>query len=186
MAQTRSPWGNSAPQAPRPGSGRAALSRRASARGGRERRSSAAAARRAMDRGSGGRRRSSREGGALAKPIRGAWNELVRHGRTVQQGFLATQRLRHVLVALAAVWVIWTFLLGEASVPRLFRVKHENAGLTEEIGALEAREAALKKEVRALETGSDPELVQKLAREEHAMVKDGEKLVRFVDEKDAK
>jgi cell division protein FtsB len=182
MAQTRSPWGNTAPQAPRPGSGRAALARRATARGGRERRTAAAAARRARDRGSSGRRRSPRDGGAIGKPIRGAWNELVRHSRTVQQGFLATQRLRHVLLALAAVWVIWTFLLGEASLPRLLSVRHDNGKLAHEISELEGREATLKKEVKALETGSDPALVERLARKEHAMVREGEQLVRFVDE----
>jgi len=181
MATTRSPWGGTAPSAPRVGSGRAALAKRAKARGGKERRAATAAARRALNRGSGNRR--SRRGageGRLIRPVRGAWNELVRQGRSAQQRFLVRQRLRPILLALAAAWVLWTFLLGDASLFRLWSVRHENSDLTSEIRQLESRDTRVRDDVRALRSGDEPELIERLAREEHAMVRDGETLVRFV------
>ena len=98
----------------------------------------------------------------------------------VQQKYLARQRLRHIALALLAVWVVWTFLLGDSNLFRLWSVKRENAALNVEIQELEGREQALERDVDALSTGKDPQLIEDLAREEHAMVRDGETLVRFV------
>lgn len=183
MARAGSPWGDSPPRKPKVGSGRAALAKRAKARGGRERSSSTEAARRAMDRkrGSGRRKRGD---GILGKPVRGAWNEIVRHSKSVQKRFLVTQRMRNVALALAAIWVVWTFVLGDASVVRLWSVKRENARLDAHIEQIEVQQAELQKDVRALRSGSNPQLIEDLARDEHAMIKPGEKLVRFVPKKD--
>ena len=48
-----------------------------------------------------------------------------------------------------------------------------------------ATEAAVRTEVQALEGGGD-EIVDQLAREEHALVKDGDVLVRFYEGKPKK
>lgn len=184
MTTTRSPWGDAPPQKPRPGSGRTALAKRAKARGGRERRAATAAARRALDRGTGNRRARRRSGdGRLSRPVRGVWNELVRQSRSVQQRFLVRQRLRPIVLALAAAWIIWTFLLGDASLFRFWSIRHENEDLAAEIVRLEARDASVREDVRALRAGDRPELIESLARQEHAMVRDGEKLIRFVPER---
>jgi cell division protein FtsB len=181
MAGVRGPWGDAPPRKPKPGSGREALARRARARGGSERRKAAEAARRGLTRGSGNRRTRRPGDGRLTRPVKGAIQELVRHSRTVQQKFLVTQRLRHIGLALAALWVVWTFLIGDTSLIRLWSVGRQNHRLAEENERLHLQEAELKAEVRALSGNSDPEALEKAARVEHAMVRDGETIVRFYD-----
>lgn len=176
---TAGAWGSSTPKRPKPGAGREALSRRAKARGGKERRASAQAARRALSRGPSGRRRRKIGDGKLTRPVRGAWNQFVRYSKSVQKRFLVTQRLRNLVLAIAGVWVAWTFLLGDASLIRLWSVRRANVRTDAQIRQLETREIELKEEVHALSTGNDPATIERLAREEHALVRDGEKLVRF-------
>jgi cell division protein FtsB len=105
--------------------------------------------------------------------------ELLRFSRIFEQKFLSRERLRHIVLAVVAVWVLWTFMIGDAGVPRILWVRHENAKLREKIGELSVVETELKAEVKALRDGKDLKAFEKVAREEHALVKDGEKLVRF-------
>ncbi len=183
------PWGDRPPRKPKVGAGRAALAKRAKARGGSERKTSAEAARRGLDRGRRGRpnrrrsggRGNSRVGQAIGAPVRGAAAELGRWGRVFEQRFLLRQRLRTVLLALAAVWIVWTFLVGDASLPRLWAVQRQNASLTATIDDLSEREGSLRAEVVALDGRGAPPELERIAREEHAMVRDGEVLVRFRD-----
>lgn len=111
------------------------------------------------------------ESGVVAK-LRGT-------SRLAQQTFLKKHRLRDVLILLAAIWVLWTFGLSEAGLPKLVAVNRQNAELRVEIEELEAQEAALRVEVDALKDKRNTRAVEHAARDEHAMVKDGEVLVRF-------
>jgi cell division protein FtsB len=169
-----SPWGSAPPRAPSPGAGRAALARRAQARGGKERRQSAAAARRALRRGTAPRPDRGRR-------IRGAAAELRRVSRLVEQRFLTRQRLRHVAVALAGIWILWTFAVGDASLPRLWSVSSQNRKLAARIDELRAQAERLESEVRALEDADDATARERVAREDLGYVRDGEVLVRFYD-----
>jgi len=177
------PWGERPPRRPKVGAGRTALAKRAKARGGRESRASAVAARRGLSRGTGNRRARKRvDPGALA-PMRRGWGVLAQHTRHLQQRFLAQRRLRHLVVAIALGWVAWTFLLGDASLPRLLALRHRNAKLEGEVTGMETEQSSLETDVRALEKG-DRAMIERIARDEHAMVKDGEILVRFYDPED--
>jgi len=150
------------------------LAKRAKARGGRERSQSPKAARRALSRGKPGRaKRSGR--------IRGAAAELRRVSRLVEQKFVTRQRLRHVALALAGIWILWTFALGDASLPRLWKVKTQNHKLAVRIDELREQSTELESEVRALEDPSQ-DATEIHARDELGYVRDGEVLVRFYDD----
>ena len=177
------PWGERPPQRPKVGAGRTALARRAKARGGGERRDSAVAARRGLSRGSGNRRGRKRIDPGVLVPVRRGWGVLAQHTRHFQQRFLAQRRLRHILVAIAVGWVAWTFLIGDAGLPRLLALRHGNAKLEGEVAGMEAVQVDLETDVRALEQG-DRAMIEWIARDEHAMVRDGEVLVRFFDPED--
>jgi cell division protein FtsB len=173
------PWGKRPPRKPRVGAGRAALAKRAKVRGGGEQRA-AQAARRALTRGR--KRRKSR---GLQLSRWGPAAELLRFSRVFEQKFLNRQRLRHLVVALAGVWLAWTFLIGDASLPRLWSVERENAALEAEIEKLTRHEERLAADVKALENPRDKRALELVARDEHALVRDGEKLVRFYEEPDS-
>jgi cell division protein FtsB len=160
-----------------PGAGRDALAKRAKARGGRERRQSAAAARRALRRGASPRPDRGRR-------IRGAAAELRRFSRLVEQKFATPQRLRHVALALAWIWILWTFALGDASLPKLLSVKVQNHRLAERIDELRIQATELESEVQALDDPADTRAMEMVAREELGYVRDGDVLVRFYEEDD--
>ena len=166
------PWGDVTPRKPKVGAGREALKRRAKARGGRERKASAEAARRGLRRAGANRRR-------MRNPFRSASGEVRRFAGLFQQQFVARKRLRHLLIAIGAVWMLWTFGIGDGSLTRLWMVKHKNARLEARIAELTAQHAALKEEVEALEDPRNDEALELVARDDHALVKDGEVLVRF-------
>ncbi|MFN8179103.1 MAG: septum formation initiator family protein [bacterium] len=179
------PWGDHAPQRPSVGAGRIALKRRVTARGGNERRGALEAARRGMRRGPKGRLLQRVAEVDLPQPVKNALGEMARQSRLVQQKLLQRQKLKNVAIGLAAIWVVWMFILGDAGAPRLLWVKYENERLGREIERLAIENAHLQAEVSQLEGGGN-EIVDRLAREEQAMVKDGEVLVRFYDPKGKK
>jgi cell division protein FtsB len=164
------------------GAGRTALVRRVAARGGNERRRAAEAARRGLQRGPRGRLLPRVGRVDLPTPVKSAFAEVVRQSRLVQQRFLKRQRLRSIGIGLAVIWALWTFVLGDAGLPRLLWIQWQNERLEREIGRLEVENARLTAEVNQLRRGGEG-IVDKLAREEHAMVRDGEVLVRFYDGK---
>lgn len=176
------PWGERPPRRPKVGAGRTALVRRVAARGGNERQRAAEAARRGMQRGPSGRLLKRMAEVELPAPVKTAFVEVVRQSRLVQEKFLPRQRLKPLLLALAGLWVLWTFVLGDAGIPRLFWVRYQNSRLEHRITQLEVDNARLQSEVKELKSGG-AETVERIAREEHAMVKDGEVLVRFYDGK---
>jgi len=185
----RSPWGDRPPRRPKVGAGRSVLAKRAKGRGrisrgardllsrAQERRRTEAA-RRGLSRG----RRRGGWGKRFGPPVRGAAAQLTRFYGIFEQKFLIRQRLRTILLTLAAIWALWTFGIGDAGVVRLLHVKHQNAELVPEIEKLTEEEATLDREVRALTDPEDQATLEKVAREQHALVKDGEVLVRFYGE----
>jgi cell division protein FtsB len=175
------PFGERPPARPQVGAGRTALVRRVEARGGRERSRAAQAARRGMQRGPTGRLLKRVAEVDFPAPVKTAFAEVFRQSRVVQQKYLPRQKLRTIGLGLAAIWAVWTFILSDAAVPRLLWVRYQNERLERQVKKLEVEEAKLRDEVETLHRGGD-ELVDKLAREEHAMVKDGEILVRFYDD----
>lgn len=208
-----SPWGESTPRKPKAGAGRIALSKRAKARGGGESRSAAKAARRGLARrgerkpakrstraaAAASRRTANRrkgEGGGAAAaagaagemmlgPFRRGWNVLRHHTADLEQTFLIQKKLRTLGLAVVGGWVAWTFLIGDASVPRWLSVKAENSRLEKEVTELEKARGLLDSDVSALKRG-EREVVERIARDEHAMVREGEVLVRFYEEDEAK
>ena len=179
------PWGDHAPRRPDVGAGRIALKRRVTARGGNERRGALEAARRGMRRGPKGRLLQRVAEVDLPQPVKNALGEMARQSRLVQQKLLQRQKLKNVAIGLAAIWVAWMFVLGDAGAPRLLWVKYQNERLGHEIERLAIENAHLQAEVSQLEGGGN-EIVDRLAREDQAMVKDGEVLVRFYDPKGKK
>lgn len=175
-------WGSKPPRRPRPGSGRAALAKKA-----RERKTTASqrptagqktstkAARRAIRRTKGSPRGES----GAPRPIQGAAQELRRVSRLVEQKIGDRQRLRHILLALGGMWVIWTFALGEASLPKLWAANRRNAALSRQIEALTADLTEVHAEVIALDDPNNPEALEEAGRLEYGLIKDGEKLVKF-------
>ncbi|NNE42724.1 MAG: hypothetical protein HKN12_00820 [Gemmatimonadetes bacterium] len=175
-------WGAQPPKRPRPGSGRAALARKArerkSAAGTRPtagQKASTKAARRAI------RRTRTGKGGpsGAPRPIQGAATELRRFSRLVEQKIGDRQRLRHILLALAGMWVIWTFALGEASLPKLWAAQRRNAALAEQIEALSGELTQVRAQVIALDDPKNPQALEEAGRLEYGLIKDGEKLVKF-------
>jgi cell division protein FtsB len=166
-----------------PGSGRTALGKRDKSksvfarRGGEKR--AAVAVRRALNRRKGPRVAAAPL--AVPESLRDAALELRRFSQLVEQKFLSRQRLRNVLLALAGMWVLWTFVIGDAGLIRLFGVRHQNTKLEREIEELAVQEQVVSEEVDAL---ADPKsnAVERIAREEHGMVRPGEKLVRFYED----
>lgn len=181
---TGSSWNAAPPRRPIPGSGRTALGKRGKTKNPFARRAgekrAAVAARRALNRRKGS---ASRAIPSLAVPtsLRDAALELRRFSQLVEQRFLSRQRLRHVLLALAGLWVLWTFIIGDAGVIRLWSVRHQNAKLEKQIEELTAQEEVVQAEVRAL-TDPKSNAVERIAREEHGMVRPGEKLVKFYED----
>jgi cell division protein FtsB len=146
-------------------------------RGGEKR--AVVAVRRALNRRKGPRAAAAPM--AVPQSLRGAALELRRFSQLVEQKFLSRQRLRNVLIALAGMWVLWTFVIGDAGLVRLWSVRHQNAKLERQIEELAGQEQIVSAEVDAL---SDPKsnAVERIAREEHGMVRPGEKLVKFYED----
>lgn len=89
---------------------------------------------------------------------------------------------RLVLVGLG-LWVLWILFAGDTSLVELWKLKRENGKLRAEIAELERRLTELDREEKNLE---DPEYLEKIAREEYGMIRDGEicyRLVRMPPEK---
>ena len=95
-------------------------------------------------------------------------------------GSWTTSRLLLTGIVIAAGWACWTFVLGDAGVPRLLSLRHQNRELERELARLDGQRERLQSEVRSLRKG-DAAVIERIAREEHALVRDGEVLVRFFE-----
>jgi cell division protein FtsB len=176
-------WNSAPPRRPLPGSGRSALRKRGKTKNPFARRvgekRAAVAVRRALNRRKGAKPAATTL--AVPESLRGAALELRHFSRLVEQKFLSRQRLRNLLIALAGMWVLWTFGIGDAGLLRLLSVKHQNAKLEKEIEKLTEEEQVVGAEVDAL-SDSKSNAIERIAREEHGMIRQGEKLVRFYED----
>ena len=111
-----------------------------------------------------------------------ALSEVARLSSAFQQRYLQRQRVRSVLLILACAWLVWTYLLGDASVPRLLSLKRENAQLADQVRKLREEQVGLQAEVSALKKERQTRVVERIARDQYSMIKDGEILVRFYEE----
>jgi cell division protein FtsB len=89
--------------------------------------------------------------------------------------------MRNVLVWCLLLLVAGYYSLfgGEYSAPDLRTMRERIAATEREADRLEGEAAALAREVARLE--SDPILLERLARERFGMIRDGERLYRFVE-----
>lgn len=158
-----------------------ALTRRAQARGGWEARGSAQAARRGLGRTHARGARRLKMPHIRIPKIR-ALSEVARFSAAFQQRYLQRQRVRSVLLIFAVAWLVWTFFLGDASFPRLVSLRRENAQLADQVRKLREEQLGLQAEVSALKKERQTRLVERIARDQYSMIKDGEILVKFYEE----
>ena len=158
-----------------------ALTRRAQARGGWEARRSAQAARRGLGRTRARGTRRLKMPHIRIPKIR-ALSEVARLSAAFQQRYLQRQRVRSVLLILLGAWLVWTFVLGDASVPRLLQLRRENAQLSNQVQKLREEQLGLQAEVSALKKEKQSRMVERIARDQYSMIKDGEILVKFYEE----
>lgn len=85
------------------------------------------------------------------------------------------RQLRLAILLLVGLAVV--SLVGNRGLVRLYQMHQEKAALEREIEALDAANALLKEEARALR--SDPSRIEAIAREELGLVKPGEQVFQF-------
>lgn len=102
--------------------------------------------------------------------------------RTSPQQASTTQRrfIRGLLLILAAVLII-VFIFGDHGLYQLVRLKSERADIQERITELRTLRQELEAEKTRLET--DPDYIEKLAREKYRMAKPGEKVFKVIEKK---
>lgn len=94
----------------------------------------------------------------------------------------APAKVLRILGWTIAIWFVSAILLGDSGLFSILRMKGMKGALQDEISALEAerdRAATYNDELR-----NDPETVEKVAREEYGMIKEGETCYRVVLEED--
>lgn len=119
---------------------------------------------------------------ALRMPKIRALAQVVDLSSRFQQKYLQRQRVQSVILVLVGIWVVWTFLLGDASLPRLVALRQENHKLSKEVEALREEQTGLQAEVSALKREKQSRAVERIARDQHSMIKDDEILVKFYEE----
>ena len=77
-------------------------------------------------------------------------------------------------------WVISVVFFGDTGLVSILTMRSMKESLQEEISVLEEAKAETSERKDALE--SDPETVERVAREDYGMIRDGERVYRFVDE----
>lgn len=88
----------------------------------------------------------------------------------------ALKNRRLVLVVAGSVAVLSFVLFGSRGVVQRVRLNGEKAALEEKVRSAEARQRKLRAEVRALD--GDRKAIEKVAREKHGMVREGETLYK--------
>jgi cell division protein FtsL len=107
--------------------------------------------------------------------------------RAVETVHVAKARRRRVIFSvvgstLLAALLVYVFVFSRHGYLRRRELARENERLQQELQDLRDENARLREELTRLD---DPEAIEKLAREKLGLVKDGEKVYRFV-EKDKK
>ena len=105
---------------------------------------------------------------------------MARPGETIHAS--KARRRRFVLTTVAALalaaFLAYVFVFSRHGHLRRRELTRENEGLRLELKELRAENARLREELSRLD---DPEAVEKLAREKLGLVKEGEKVYRFVE-----
>jgi cell division protein FtsB len=96
----------------------------------------------------------------------------------------APARVLRILGWTIAIWFVSSILLSDSGLFSILRMKGMKGGLRDEISALEAVRDSVEIGNDALR--NDPETVERVAREEYGMIKDGETCYRVVIEEDEK
>jgi cell division protein FtsB len=87
----------------------------------------------------------------------------------------------YVFVAVLCVALVGMALLGSQGVPGVRRLQAERETLKAEIADLEKRQAALTEEVQELR--ENPKAIERRARQELGMIRDGETVIQLKSEK---
>ncbi len=90
----------------------------------------------------------------------------------------ASAKVLKVLAWTIAVWFVWAILLGDSGLFSILRMKGMKAALQDEISALEKTRDETAEYNSSLK--NDPEAVERVAREQYGMIKDGETCYRVV------
>jgi cell division protein FtsB len=94
----------------------------------------------------------------------------------------APAKVLRILGWTIAIWFVSAILLGDSGLFSILRMKGMKGALQDEISALEAQRDSVA--VYNDELRNDPETVEKVAREEYGMIKDGETCYRVVLDED--
>jgi len=89
-------------------------------------------------------------------------------------------RILKILGWALIVWVISVVFFGDTGLVSILRMRSMARSLEGDIRILEEAKAETAERKAALE--SDPETIERVAREEYGMIREGERVYRFVDE----
>ena len=91
------------------------------------------------------------------------------------------ERLRKTVLLggglLLSAYLVFSLVFGDLGLVRYFTLDKEYRNVKEDIRRLEKENGRLRQQVEALKT--DPETIEKLAREKLGMVREGEKVYQF-------
>lgn len=91
--------------------------------------------------------------------------------------------IRLALLATVVVVVLYLFVFSRYGFLRLKEIEAENAELEGRIAAVESENAELRDEIERME--NDMEAIERLARTDLGLIKEGDKVYRFVEGDDA-
>ncbi|UCE26971.1 MAG: septum formation initiator family protein [Candidatus Coatesbacteria bacterium] len=91
--------------------------------------------------------------------------------------------IRLALLGGVIIVVLYLFVFSRYGFMRLKELEAENAGLENRITAVEAENAELRYEIERME--SDMEAIERLARTDLGLIKEGDEVYRFVEGDDA-
>lgn len=90
--------------------------------------------------------------------------------------------IRLVLLAAVVVVVLYLFVFSRYGFLRLKEIEAENAELEGRIAAVETENAELRDEIERME--NDMEAIERLARTDLGLIKEGDEVYRFVEGED--
>ena len=103
---------------------------------------------------------------------------MTRKWRSMPKAGGQKRRLRWIWVLLAWCLVCYIFVGGDYGLYRMIHQAREKRALQKEIEVIEKQNAHLEAQIALLQT--DMEYIEKIAREQYGMVKEGETLYRIV------
>jgi cell division protein FtsB len=88
--------------------------------------------------------------------------------------------IRLVLLAAVIAVVVYLFVFSRYGFLRLKEIEAENAELEDRIAAVETENAELRGEIERME--NDMEAIERLARTDLGLIKEGDKVYRFIED----